>query len=199
MNVTQATAAVQARGFDYLSDDRVLLMLNAAKSTFEDIYEWPWLVTGAAGPTPLNVPDLKLILNVKTTDTIRELLGLDIRQTLLGDVNPLLPGVPEFWFIEGASTLHVTPGDGASINVIYVADSPELVAGTDTPRIPSRYHHLWIDYAVVEAYKDSDNFTGAQALRSDIAFRMQDVIMRYETRNRQHSPFMTVRNWHGDD
>jgi molybdopterin-guanine dinucleotide biosynthesis protein len=108
-------------------------------------------------------------------------------------------GTPEYWWLEGDDTLHAWPGDGASLTVFYTADSPALAAPTDTPLIPARYHPLWIDYAVVEAYKDSDNFAAAQALRSDIAYRLQDVIARYETRNRQHSSFMTVRDFHEDD
>jgi hypothetical protein len=69
----------------------------------------------------------------------------------------------------------------------------------DTPLIPARYHGLWIDLAVCEAYKDSDNFPGAQALRGDVTLRMQDIITRYETRNRQHSPFVTVRGYSEDE
>lgn len=197
MNVTAATTAVQQRGFDYLSPERVLLMLNAAKDTFEDQYEWPWLQTLIAGPTPLTVTDLKLVQNVRCGDN--ELMGLSRAQVLQGFTPLGHAGTPEYWWIEGDDIVHAWPGDGAELAIVYVADSPELITGTDTPLIPRRYHHLWIDYAVVEAYKDSDNFTGAQALRGDVMLRMQDVIGRYETRNRQHSPFMTVRNWHGDD
>lgn len=198
MNVGEAVVAVQERGFDYLSDSRILLMLNAAKNTFEDIYEWPWLITGFAGVTPLTITDLKLILNVTASDTGQELLGLDMRQALIGG-DPFVAGAPDFWFLADATTLYVTPGNGATVNVIYIRDSPELTASSDTPLIPQRYRSLWIDLAVVEAYKDSDNYAGAQALRADINLRMQDVIMRYETRNRQHSPFMAVRDFHEDE
>lgn len=197
MNVDQATVAVQQRGFDYLSAERVLLMLNAGKNAFEDVYEWPWLQASETGPTPLLIADLKLVLSVRQGD--RELLGLTLQQVKLGETNLQEAGTPEYWWLSGDDTMHAWPGEGAVLTVDYVGDSPELVAPADTPLIPVRYHSMWIDYAVVEAYKDSDNFAGAQALRADVNYRMQDVITRYETRNRQHSPFMTVRTTHGDD
>ena len=197
MNLDQARQAVEGRGFDYLPAPRIYLMLNTAKDTFEDIYEWPWLHTVTTGPTPLNVPDLKLVLSVKAG--ANELYGLDVRQVLAGGTDLLQAGAPGYWWLEGDDTLHAYPGNGADVTLAYVRDSPPLEQPADTPLIPARYHPLWIDLAVCEAYRDSDNFSGAQALRNDITFRLQDVIARYETRNRQHSPFMTVRTLHGDD
>jgi hypothetical protein len=197
MDVAAATTAVEQRGFDYLPATRVLLMLNTAKDVFEDIWEWPWLQVLVTGPTPLEIADLKLVLSVRAGN--EELLGLDIRQVTQG-ISPINePGAPEYWWIEGDHVVHAWPGDGAEITVLHPIDSPELVAPTDTPLIPSRYHSLWLDLAICEAYKDSDNFAGAQALRADVMTRMQDVIMRYETRNRQHSPMMSVRSNNGDD
>ena len=91
--------------------------------------------------------------------------------------------------------------------MIYLCESPELVADDDAPMIPPRYHPLWIDFAVVNAYKDSDNFAAAQALRADIYARLQDLIARYEVRNRQHAAPISVRyfsrgrlrRWHDRD
>jgi hypothetical protein len=199
VNLEEARIAVEQRGFDYLSAPRIYVMLNAAKDTFEDVYDWPWLHGLTAGATPLTIPDLKLMRMVKTTTANDELLGLDARQAAMSMTNLAQAGTPEYWWLEGDQKLHVWPGDGAGVNVYYTRDSPALVLPADTPLIPARYHPLWIDYAVVEAYKDSDNYAAAQALRADIGYRLQDVIGRYETRNRQHSSFMTVRDFHEDD
>jgi hypothetical protein len=199
VNLAEAQQAVLDRGFDYLDPSRTALMLNTAKDTFEDVWEWPWLVKSITGPTPLTIDDLKLITTVKLYGTQGELLGLDARQALQGNTDPSLPGSPMYWWMQGDVVLNAWPGSGAVVTVLYIADSPPLSLPTDTPLIPARYHGLWIDYAVCEAYKDSDNFPAAQALRADIGFRMQDVITRYETRNRQHSPFMTQRSFAEDD
>lgn len=199
MNLAAAQQALLARGFDYLDPSRATLMLNTGKDTFEDIYEWPWLQATITAPTPLVLDDLKLVMSVTDPATTDELYGLDLRQAAMNSTNLAAPGTPEYWWIEGDDTLHAWPGDGTPLTVVYIVDSPELVLPEDTPLIPRRYHGMWIDYAVCEAYKDSDNFPGAQALRQDLTLRMQDVITRYETRNRQHSPFMTVRTSNEDD
>jgi hypothetical protein len=185
VNLSQGQAALLARGFDYLAPEQATLMLNTGKDAFEDIYEWPWLWTTSVGPTPLTVADLKLILTVQCGGN--ELMGLDARQVAQDATDLTMRGTPQNWWIEGTGKLHVWPGDGTAISVVYIADSPPLVDGADTPLIPARYHGLWIDFAVVEAYKDSDNFAAAQALRGDIALRMTDIIGRYEVRNRQHA------------
>jgi hypothetical protein len=203
VNLAEAQQAVRDRGFDYLADSRLTLMLNTAKDIFEDLYEWPWLqFMFFDQPTPLPMPDLKFILNVKVAATKDELLGLDLRQVYQDATDPLQPGTPEYWWIFsqlGMTWLRVWPGDGTNVDVVYTADSVPLVNPDDTPLIPARYHPLWIDLAVCEGYKDSDNFPAAQALRLDVNMRITDVIGRFEVRNRQHSPFMSIRNWSEDD
>lgn len=199
MNLADAQRALLDRGFDYLDPSRSSLMLNTAKDVFEDTYEWPWLQVVITAPTPLVLDDLKLILSVINPATKGELYGLDLRQAAMNSTDLTAPGTPEYWWIAGDHTLHAWPGDGTPLTVVYVADSPPLSLPNDTPLIPVRYHGMWIDYAVCEAYKDSDNFAAAQALRADIVIRLQDVIGRYETRNRQHSPFMAKRTSNEDD
>lgn len=194
MNAGEACAAVMQRGFDYLSNPQLMLMLNTAKDVFEDMYEWPWLLVSYSGRTPLVlIPPLKFVQSVFLTGTNVELLGLDARQIHEGVTDPAQSGTPEYWYLFGENTLLVWPGLGADVGVWYTMDSPPLVNPGDTPLIPARYHHLWIDLAVVEAYKDSDNYAAAGALRQDVGASMQDVIGRYETRNRQHSPLISIR------
>jgi hypothetical protein len=191
VTLAEAQAALLARGFDYLVPAQTTLMLNVAKDTFEDVYEWPWLWLPFSGPTPLTVPNLKLVLTVQGNGT--ELLGLDIRQVAQDGSDLTQAGTPGYWWIEGTNKLHAWPGDGAVLSGVCLQDSPALSLPTDTPLIPSRYHGLWIDFAVVEAYKDSDNYAAAQALRADIYGRLPDIIGRYEVRNRQHSMLIGQR------
>jgi hypothetical protein len=191
VNLAEGQAALLRRGFDYLSSDQTALMLNVGKDTFEDAYEWPWLWTPFAGPTPLSIPNFKLMLTVLSGES--ELMGLDIRQVVQDGTDVAQTGRPLYWWIEGTDKLHCWPGDGATVSGVCLQDSPALVDGDDVPLIPARYHGLWIDFAVVEAYKDSDNYAAAQSLRSDINARMPDIIGRYEVRNRQHSMLVSQR------
>ena len=61
-----------------------------------------------------------------------------------------------------------------------MVDSPELSGRPDTPLIPARYHPLWIDFAVIEAYKDSDNSSARRRCAPTSRMRVQDLILRYE-------------------
>lgn len=193
MNVTQATTEVRARGFDFLPDERILIMLNDGKNALEDEWEFPWLLTSITGPAPLVIPDLKYVLSVNGG----ELPGIDIRQ--VGATAPVDPA----WYLgddtQDETTMRTYPGSTTDLTVVYIRVSPELVDPTDAPLIPARHHSLWIDYTVVQAYQDSDNFQGAQLLRQDTGMRMQELITRYETRNRQHSVLNTIYAFSEDE
>lgn len=196
MNLTDARTELAARGFDYLPASRMTLMLNNAKNAFEDAWPFPWLEATITGPAPLSIPDLKYVRMVKQVSTNCELIGLDFRQVAQDGTDLNLPGVAEYWWAEGPDPvpiLHTWPVDPRDIWVAYTRESQELVNPLDEPLIPTRYQPVWLDLAVVQAYKDSDNFTAAQALGADVNGRMYQIIERYETRNRQNSHFITQR------
>jgi hypothetical protein len=203
VNLAQARAELAARGFDYLSGARQNFMLNNARNAFEDAWPFPWLESTITGAPPLLIPDLKHVRMVKDIATNRELLGLDFRQVAQEGTDLNLPGVPDYWWLEGPdpeAILHVWPVNDSPVEVWFMVESPELVNDLDEPLIPARYQPIWIDLAVVQAYKDSDNFPAAQALSADVNTRMYQVIERYETRNRQNGHYITMRwPWSEDD
>ena len=203
MNLAAGQAELMARGFDYLTPARLTIMLNNGKNAFEDQWRWPWLELTRTGTAPLAVSGLKHVYYVQDTDADNELLGLDVRQIAQGGTPVDEVGPPEYWWLDGPVeeivTINTWPASSAALEARLVVDSPELSADSDTPLIPTRYHPLWIDFAVVEAYKDSDNLVGAQALRADIAMRVQDLILRYEVRNLQHAALNSVHHYSEDD
>ena len=183
-----------ARGFDYLSPGRLTIMLNNAKNAFEDVWEWPWLWRTLTGTAPLDADRPQARLH-RHTPTGNELLGLDVRQIAQSGTSLQQTGTPQYWWLDGPDpypVMHTWPAGPARARGRLHRRKPRTRPhDTDAPLIPPRYRPLWIDYAVVEAYKDSDNYQGAQALRADIDARMQDLIARYEVRNRQHSVLNT--------
>ena len=205
VNLSQARDELKGRGFDYLSEDRLTIMLNNAKNQFEDVWMWPWLEQTRIGPAPMPVPGLKFVYYVQDTDHDTELIGLDVRQIAQSGSDVNQAGTPAYWWLDGPTggqdivLVNTWPVAPVALEARVVIDSPELATGTDTPLIPVRYHPLWIDYAVIEAYKDSDNYSAAQALRADIGVRINDLIARYETRNRQHSVLNSQYVFHDDD
>lgn len=186
MNLTQAIAELKARGFDYLSDARATIMLNNAKNALEDEYPWPWLESTITGPVPLSISDLKYVEYVVDTTNGVELDGIDPRDVIDLDRNVATAGNPSSWWLDGAGTLKTYPTSAtAQLSVRYVKFSPELSAGTDTPLIPARYHPVWINYAVVDAYKDDEQHDLAAALLNDLrGRRLPAMIDVYGSRNR---------------
>lgn len=206
MNLSEASQELANRGFDYLEGSRRNFMLNTARSAFEDFWHWPWLERVVTGPAPLAIDSLKYVVYVQNVDLNAELLYLDIRQVAQNGTPVDMPGIPAYWWLDGPPggedstvNLNVWPVGPATLQARVVVETPELSDPDDTPLIPVRYHSLWIDYAVIEGYKDSDNFVAAQQLRADLTGRMQDVVLRYETRNRQHKSFLDSRWPYAED
>ena len=84
MNLSEAQIELVARGFDYLTPERLTILLNRGKDEFEDQWRWPWLESTRTGTAPLAVPGLKHVYYVQDIDTDTELLGLDVRQIAQG-------------------------------------------------------------------------------------------------------------------
>lgn len=199
MNLTAATAELKARGFDYLPDARCTIFLNNAKNALEDEFDWVWLETTTTGTAPLTISDLKEVLSVVDTSNRNKLTGLDARDITDWDPITTTAGTPESWWLDGETTLRTYPTSSATLSVRYLKFSAELASGSDSPLIPVRYHALWIDYAVIEAYKDEDRFDAANALLGHVKqFRLPQMIDLYGARNRANPAYATV-TWASDD
>lgn len=201
LNLASARDELSGRGFDYLSTTRLTIMLNDAKNALEDEYQWPWLETTATGVPPLTIADLKYVLYVVDSARHVELKGVDARDVIDRDADNTTAGLADSWWLDGTSTLRVYPTNATNaLSVRYVQFSPELSADSDTPVIPVRYHSVWIDYAVVNAYKDSDNYSAAMALESEIKqARLPQMIDVFQQRNLQNFERTRFSLWGSSD
>lgn len=187
MNLTAAQTELQARGAPESSTTRLNLWLNDAKNDFEDFWDWPWLEAVTSGAAPLTISDLKAILYVVDTTNQRPLLGVKPEWLIQQESYDLTrTGVPEYWYLDGLTSLKVYPVATPSLSVRYLKYSPELSSGTDTPLIPERYHHIWVDLAMIRAYRDSDAHQEAQVLEQRCQQRLGQLVLQYEARNRQN-------------
>ena len=200
MNLGTARTELLARGFDYLSTSRANIMLTNAKNALEDEYAWVWLEATTTGTAPLTISDLKDVLYVVDTSNQRQLTGLDARDITDRDAIVTTTGTPDSWWLDGETTLRTYPtSTSVQLSVRYVKFSPELASDSDTPLIPVRYHPLWIDYSVIEAYKDAHRFNEANGLLAHIRqFRLPQIIELYATRNRMNPGYAPV-TWASDD
>jgi len=197
VNLSQARTELGERGFDYLSASRMNLMLNDALTRLEDYYLWPWMKKTATGAAPLAISDLKYVRSVYDS-TGNEVFGVDDDDDIWVDRT----GTPESWWIDdngGTTTLRPYPVGSATWTVRYIATDATLSGDTDTPNVPVRYHGLWIDLAVIQAYKDSDNFAAAQALQQQVDIQVQRMIEQFETRNRMNSQYVRILAGSEDD
>lgn len=209
MTLQDGQNELAGRGFDYLSPSRMTIMLNDAKNAFEDVWEFPWLQRLISAQVPVALTDLKYVVTVKTSNSYcvpcdnNELLPIDVRQLAQGSTNLSQAGPPAYWYLIGGvddeATMYAWPVSDTTLQIFYIAQSPELVDPTDRPIIPPRYRSIWIDLAVIQAYQDSDNFQAAQALQADVNTRLNAVIERYETVNRQMGSFIGQRGFSEDD
>jgi len=192
VDLAAARAELGDRGFDYLSAPRMDIMLNNARNQLEDEYPWPWLETTTTGSAPLTISDLKSVLYVVDQDADQILAGVDARDVVDRDAGVATAGTADSWWLDGTTTLRTYPVSSASLLVRYVRFSPQLTAGSDTPLIPERYHPVWIDLAVIQAYKDSDNYQAAAALQSDVNARVGRMMEIYAARNRQNQSLQVL-------
>lgn len=199
MDLTAASAELAARGFDHLSSGRKTIFLNLGKNAFEQLAPWPWLEVTTSGAAPLTISDVRQVLYVVDSTNRVVLPGLDVRTTVESD--PLLTaGTPSSWWLDGLTTLRVHPTNTGSVSVRYLKHSPELASGSDTPLIPVREHPVWIDFAVVEAYKDSDNYPAAQTLLGDLMSRQVPRLLdTYLGRNLANPEYQVTNAWFHDD
>lgn len=172
-------------------------MLNNAKDELEDFFDWPWLETTTTGTAPLTVTNLKRILYVTDTTNDTELPGVQA-----ADINANIAdtGTPCVWWLDGSTVsgndttviVNVYPVSAVSLSIRHTRYSANLVADSESPLIPVRYHRTWVDLAAVEAYKDSDNFEAAAALRADVDRRLGQMIETLGARNKQNSDYQVV-------
>jgi hypothetical protein len=175
VDLDAARTELRERGFDYLSDSRCNHFLNTALTEIEDAFPWPWLEDTATGTAPLTITDLKQPLYVVDTDGQRELLSIPYRDLVIDDPTLAATGEPSYWSLDGLDTVVVYPTRSVSLTVRYIKTSPVLQDAADEPLIPERYHGVWVDRAVVEALKDSDNHDAANTLLADVGRRVEQM------------------------
>jgi len=179
LNLSELRTEFFARGFDYLSSGPQTgpnNYLNRAYHSICDAYEWPFLEADASGTAPLVVSDLRAVLGVVDTTTQVQLRFIDRRNLLRIDPMVNTAGSPALWYTENGTTIKVYPTNGTDqISVHYAKVPDDLSDSTDVPIIPSRFHMLIVDQAVVYAYEDSDNLEAASATQVVVDRRMEEM------------------------
>lgn len=195
MNYTELLAELFARGTDYLDEDadsqaRAGRWINQAYREIVNLHSWPFLqatATGAASAGTVSIPDLRkvrFVADIAQGDDP----GATLRRISMDDladegVNLSQTGTPEFYYITGGNQVNAYPV-GGTLKVYYYKRVPAL-SGTDVPVFDEQYHDLIIDRAMMKAYKDSDNFEAAAALKLEFDAGLASMAEDYQLESRE--------------
>lgn len=170
MNLGDLTVAFYDRGFDEIGPTRAQRWLNEAYHEIcaDNNVPWPFLENDSSGTAPLTIADLnKAISCMNTTDSqpLRYVPRQWIVQTF-GSVSAPSTA-PMYWYVDSGTTVKIFPAAAAkTISVRYIKVPADLVAVTDTPLMPLRYHELIVDGAVRRAYQNIDRHDLAEAIEA---------------------------------
>lgn len=171
MNFSDLKTEFAARGFDYFDDTRRGLFINSARSELDMTELWPYREKSAQGDSPLIVSDLGAIEAVMdVTMQFTELLPVEYG-TLVRNANITDTGPPVSYYVAepgGVPTVVTYPESSNVIGVQYWSVPADLVATTDVPAAPARYHKTIADIAVRDAYRDADNHQAAESMQVQI-------------------------------
>lgn len=184
MNLGDLTVAFFDRGFDEIGPARAQRWLNEAYHEIcaDNNVPWPFLENDSSGTAPLTIADLnKAISCMNTTDSLplRYVPRQWIVQTFGSVTAPTT--TPLYWYVDSGTTVKIFPAAAAkTISVRYIKVPTDLVAVTDTPLMPLRYHELIVDGAARRAYENIDRFDLAsqvEALRTQGVEKMKAELL----------------------
>lgn len=198
MNLTALRAEFVARGYDYVDSGgttRQDSFINRGYHRICEEADWPFLQIVASGTAPLSsLTDIREVIYVLDTTNNAELQGSTANDIAYLDPNVSTAGTPQYWWLD-QDTIKVYPTSAsASLSVRYVKVPTDLSSGSDTPVLPTRYHPLIVDAAVLEAAKDADDLNTLQVLQADYDRRIQEMKRTLLNRNHQGPDYIRPVN-----
>lgn len=183
MNLAQIRTEVQARGYDYVATSRIDLWIGQTYEWVCGQQAWPFLEATATGTAPLDIPDLSQVLFVGAGDTVLE--GADLRDILDADPSLAATGTPGNWYLD-LNTVKVWPADAAAVLTVRYVRKPPALTDVTEPLLPSAYHEILVDGAVLRGLKDNDEYDTASALQNVIDLQvegMKDAVLQRNYQN----------------
>lgn len=202
MNFGEAQTEMYARGFDYLNQDaagRTRAKRFIVEAYLEDVCAnepWDFLRASTSSTAPLTITDLDTVISARdeTNDRQLDVVDAGYLEDQFGDLTET--GTATFLYFTGETALTTFPLDtGATIGVKYFKIPTEPSADDDTFLVPSRWHGIIIDFAVVRAYVDSDNFEAAQWLENRAQVRLAKMRETEMVRSPHPGTFVNVDFW----
>lgn len=145
------------------------------------------------GTATLSLPsNYARCVDLSNTDDQRVLEQMDLRDY---DDAVIASGSPVFWVVVGSNvTLYPTPDNAYNLRLRYWKLPTDLSGDTDTPEIPSQYHHLLIRYALIRCYQRENDYQAAEYQRTEFERDLQKLRGEVHSADRQ-GPVQVRGTW----
>lgn len=193
MNFTEIVAEVGSRGAEDVVA-RTESWVNFAYRKIVNAYEWPFTIeeaTGTAGAGTVTISDFRRAIVVGDISDGSEAPGRRLKKITYEEIaediqaeDITTTGTPEFWWLDG-DVIKTFPSGGTVFVRYHKRVAP--LSGVQEPIFDEEYHQLIVDRAMVEVYKDTEEFKAASALLSDYFANLVDMAKDYQVYSREHS------------
>lgn len=180
-NRGQLRAELIDQGFDYLPTNRADYFLDFAATEIVEEAHWPFRAKEVTGNLPITITDLAAVENVTRGEGYVALAPRE-RQNLIDEFQSVtMGGAPQYYWIDGATTIRGFPSDTSSVTVRYYSSNAWTNGGqtalndSDTPLIPLRYRELVVLLAKVRAKEDNDDYEEAGIVMQRYTQRLEQA------------------------
>jgi len=195
VNFANVTDELIARGSD--GSGREGGWINLAYRRILNAYEWPFTegtATGTAGAGFVQVADLKKVRFVGDIGQATAAPGYPLSKITVDELaeeykitSLTETGVPAFWWLDNSASptpvIRAYPV-GGTLHVRYQKRIDPLT-GTNSPVFDEEYHLLIVDRAMVEVYKDGEEWAAAKEALQMFAVDLGAMAQDYQVYARQ--------------
>lgn len=170
--------------------------VNMAYRRIANSFDWPFTevtATGTALAGTVVVADVRKVQFVGDISASGAAPGRQLSKITIAELNEELlidnvstTGTPDFWYLDAATSTIKTYPSGGTVYVRYHKRLDPLT-GVQSPVFDEEYHNLIVDRALVESYKDTDEFQAARELMQDFLGNLSAMAMDYQVYSREHS------------
>lgn len=187
----ELTQEVIGRGYNYEPTAVIESAIQRHYQRLEARYVWPWREATKEGIPPLEIKDLRDILSVQDKTQERPIYG-QTRQWLIERFpNIEEEGNPVWWWLDNL-TLRTFPTTKVDTFSARYAKKPEVLTEKAEPAMPSEWHYLIVDSAIVDLLKSNDEYSIARELKESVETDLLGMVAA-EMRRDLQSPRTIVR------
>lgn len=192
MNLSELVQEVIGRGYSYESTTVIESAIQRHYQRLEARYVWPWREATKEGIAPFEIKDLRDILSVTNVTQERPLYG-QTRQWLAERFSNLEEsGLPLWWWLDNL-TLRIFPISTTETISVRYAKKPAVLTAESEPAMPSEWHYLIVDSAIVDLLKSNDEYSVARELKESVETDLLGMVAAELHRDNQ-SPRLITRS-----